>query len=565
MLKIKWFFLILLILLPRLVLLGNGLDQQRMWDTVMPDVFNLLSAVKENQVSNFLAENHKYPLLGSYALTPAVVAYYGVKKAIGQYNSPADFIDSFALSETNVFFWVRVEMLMINLVALLSLYFLTRRFLSELKRAKYYVVLIAAVNFFITLFSVQPRIHSFAFLGTVGVLYASFLLIERKTWRTYFLAFIASALAASVAQSDALTIILPVLAHFYDGTQKKWRWREKAAYFNKKLLVGLLLFFLFLIGVGYPQIIMALWNGGVGMANVHSPEHSQPKFELVYFFPFIRNYFFVSEFIAIWIFIAWIICIFKRNEEKLCSIRNSPYATIAVIHVLLFFLTFGFADVATGRFVLAVLPSMLFIFAFITASLEKKKWFIYPLCVAIILQGYSIIMLTRIGMGGDTRSLATNYLLSHTVASDKILSNVDHHLLGIVPNSLSLQAGNTGTMGRTDYLIMDKGLNGKKSRFFIFLDLKSNALTKLDLNGIKYVVVSGEDHELFNKAKLLLLASGFKETKAFIAKKNENKRDESTFISWDMIAPAPHWPLPFIIDQFRSVGPNIFLFSKNVL
>lgn len=220
--KVKWIFLILfIILLPRLALLGNGLDQQRMWDTVVPDSFDLLNAVKERQVGDFLAGNHKYPLLSSYALTPTVVVYYGLKKIADQYSSPVDFINSFALSETNIFFWIRVEMLVINLVALLLLYLLTRRFLSGLKRASYYVILIAAVNFYLALFSVQPRIHSFAFLGTVAVLYASFLLIEKKTWRIYFLAFIVSALAASLAQSGTVTLILPVLAHFYDGTQKK--------------------------------------------------------------------------------------------------------------------------------------------------------------------------------------------------------------------------------------------------------------------------------------------------------------------------------------------------------
>lgn len=116
--------------------------------------------------------------------------------------------------------------------------------------------------------------------------------------------------------------------------KKKWRWREAAVYFNKKLLAGLVLFFFFLIGAGYPQIILALWSGGIDMAKILSPEHSQPKLGLAYFFSFVRNYFFVFEFVAIWIFITWMVSILKRGKERILS--NSPYATIALVHVVLF-------------------------------------------------------------------------------------------------------------------------------------------------------------------------------------------------------------------------------------
>lgn len=558
--------LVIFILLPRIGLLFNGLDSQRIWDTNTPAAFRLLYAVREGNVSNFYTQEQKYPLLGSYAYVPVIGGYYGVKYLLGQYKSPIDFIHAYALGETNLFFWLRLEMVVLNLLALWLLFYITKKFTpTPLKvwgftnnsvRAGVYALALAAVNFYVTMFSVTPRIHSFAFLGGVLTLYTSLLLVHHKSMKYYLLAFGSAALTASASQSGFVAFIMPLIAHGYDGIFNRWELRLR----KKELWIAIAVSLIVTILIGYPQLAaLLLGKNWAGIKNVFlSSEHGGLNFSIFHFVRFVRHYFLSTELVSSWLILCgvWYVwCVKKRARIAL-----DPYDYIALAHAGLFFVVFGGASLITGRFTLAILPSLFFIFARLLVKLDDRKIVLYPCIVLFLIQAYGVVHLTRIGFNGDTRTEAVEFLLTYADEKDTILSTLDSMLLGIAPSPESVEKDEIGDPGFTDTLIASRDLVGNKTRNIHVWNPSIREDRAIDLKEYTYVVLTA-DHPGKFRAEPLLAAHGFRLKQTIFANRRNNPALPS-FIPWDIITPIPRLPVPLRLREFRAMGPTIFIYER---
>lgn len=546
----------LVILAPRIALLMNGLDSQRIWDTNTPAAFRFLRAVEENKLGEFFAHSQKYPLFGSYLYVPVIGGYYGAQRWLGAYQSAGEFIDAYALGATNLFFWLRLEMLFLNLAGLLLLYHLTKKFTGGSSRAGLYVLILAAVNFYVTMFSVTPRIHSLAFVSTVLVLHASFLLLENKKTGHYLYAFGVSALAASVSQSGFTTLVLPVLAHVYNGAGGVWPPGRR----KRWLCLGLALFVILTLVLGYPQLLVALFqaSGSAVKDVLLSAEHSQPTFGWRYGTRALQYYFFSSEWLTTWLMLAglWYVFMAKRKD----SFALQSYDRLAIAHSLLFFLLFGFSDVFTGRFTLVVLPSVFFLLARVSLHCQRKKFIIYTAALLALVQLYAVGQLARIASAGDTRAEAGRYVLQQTLLNNEILSTIDSELLGLTPAPGSIRNGDSGSPGATDARIGNKDLIGQKSRRYTLWSTDKDRWWGNNARAFSYIIIAAT-HPDRAQIEELARANRFKLVQTFSARRRSDDGDGS-FIAWDMISPPSGWRWPLVIGGFRAFGPTILVYEK---
>ncbi len=545
--------LITTLLLPRIGLLFNGLDSQRIWDTNTSAAFAWLSAAKSGNLGNFYHADQKYPLLGSYTFIPVTALYYGGARLFGIYQSATDFTRAYALGATHLFFWLRLQMLFINFAAIYILYRTVKRVTPSAPRAALYAVLLAGVDFYVTLFSVTPRIHSFAFAAGVLTLAASCRLLAQKSWRNYLCAFGAAALGASMAQSGFPLLVLPILAHLYNEKKQSW-----SLNFSKKILFGLALFAVGTVIIGYPRLLFAAFDPSIHSLEVLlSSEHSRPLFGLHAVWPFIFTYFVATVPLVTWLILSvfwYTLCCAKRQR-----IHIAPVDVVAICHIVVFFLLFGFSDVTTGRFILAALPSIFFLLGRLFIQLEKKPVVWYVALALFALQAYGVGQLGMIAWRGDTRSEAARFLLAHSAKSDQILSTVDHEFLGITPTPASIQTGDVGVVGMKDKILVDNQWQGGKSRPFTRWDPTVDKIGDKDLAKFKYLVVAADNPARY-LAEEKLLGSNFTVIKTFFATHTADTKSKAS-IPWDNISPAPLWSLALALRQFRAFGPTIFIYQ----
>lgn len=546
-----WGILAAAILLPRIALLLNGLDAQRIWDTNTPAAFRLLMAVQEKTLPEFFAGEQKYPLLGSYIHVPVIGAYYLLGRAFGAFDSADAFVDAFALGETSMFFWLRLEMLFLHLGGLILLFLLTKRFAGSL-RAGIYALVFAAADFYLVIFSVTPRIHSFAFVATAAALYAAFLLLEEKTLRNYLLAFGAAGAAVAVSQSGFPALILPLLAHGF----AKDRMRLNVKHHIREFFLGVALFLFFVLFLGYPRFWLALWNPSELLSVFLAGEHSQPGFGLRQGIRFRLEYIPVAAFAMFWTILSgfWHVACVKKNRR----IRLAPYDALAITHILLFAVLFTFSNVMSGRFMLAVLPSFFFLCARVVVALEKCKAFLYALGFLLALQMFGIGLLTMVAAGGDTRSQTAAYVLANTNENDKVLSTLDSELLGIVPAPHSVREEDTGLIARR---IKIRDLVGEKTRQITRWRPSADGISEASLADYRFVAVGSDDPERY-VAEEILLRNGFQPTATFFATRKYDPRFKS-FIAWDMVIPVPRYiPYPIKLRAFRAMGPTVVVYER---
>ncbi|MFA5937445.1 MAG: glycosyltransferase family 39 protein [Candidatus Paceibacterota bacterium] len=538
------------VLLPRIGLLGNGLDAQRIWDTNTPAAFHFLQAAADHRLPAFLAADQKYPLLGSYLYAPVVGAYYAAGRIFGMFASSDAFLDSFALGETHLFFWLRLEMLLAHLAALYGLYRLTKRYTNQSARAGLYAAVFASADFYAAMFSVEPRIHSWAFAAGVFALYASFRLLEEKSLRNYLLAFGAAGAAASISQSGFPALILPILAHSITLSSGTVSFRHHMKAFGYAAAV----FAAIVLVVGYPRFFPALAHPGDVLSVFLSGEHSQPSFSIRGGLRFARDYAFGSSFALVFALLAglWFRFAAKRREQ----IRFAAYDWLAAAHIAAFALVFGFSNVMSGRFMLAILPSAFFLAGRIVLSLEKRRGFVYAVAVLLALQAYGIGILSMIAWTGDTRAETTAYLLAHTNEDDIILSTVDTELLGVTPAPHSVSADDAGAAAQR---IRERDLVGSKTRQIRIWRPEESAITDANISNYRYIAVSSADPYRY-RAEELLARNGYRIAAQFAATRKPDILFKS-FIAWDMIAPVPHMPYPFRLRAFRAFGPTMTVYE----
>lgn len=516
---------IILLLLPRLALLTNGLDAQRIWDTNTPDAFRFLAAVKTEKVGEFFLTDHKYPLLGSYLYLPVIGGYYLVNKSAGIFSSPADFIQAYALGETSLFFCLRLEALLLNLAAIALLIGIVRREFKEVRWAPLIMLVFLAADFTLAMFSVQPRIHSWAFAGTVLTWYLALRLLRKKSWFNYLMALGAAGLTISLAQSGVTTLALPVAAHFL-GTEGGGR---------RRLFSGLGLAGLIALFIGYPHLLGNL----AGAANpLLSGEHQRPGFGLAELWQFLRDFFVYQEMAAGLAVIAGVWAGWRARW------RLRPLEVMASAHLLFWLLLFGFADVTTPRFALVILPSLLLLVVSFLIRLESKRFVWYGVCFLLLVQLYGVMQLARLAGAGDTREQAAVWLLSESQPDDMIVTTLDPDFLGIVPTGAAI-ALSGGPRGASEQLIFEKQLRGEKSRFIQYQPEGIEIAP-----GIDWIATSKPlSGEMFSTFSLVHTVTG-------------NARGGEDYVAWDTV-PAGRRPVALRLQRFRAFGPGIYIYRNN--
>lgn len=543
--------LLLLILVPRIGLLFNGLDSQRIWDTNTPAAFRFLEALHSGHLQEFFREGQKYPLLGSYAFVPMVGVYYFVGYLADWYASPQDFMNAFVLGKTNLFFLIRLQMLFINLFSLWLLYRLTVRFTNHSSRAGLYVILFSVVNFYITIFSVMPRIHSFAFLGITLTLYTSLRLLENTTWSRSLMAFGAAAFSASVAQSGFTALILPLVAHCYDYQEGRWKLR-----IDKKIVSGAFLFSLSTMILGYPRTLLWMFDPSLNFFStvLLGSSHGVPRLSLT---PLPFLYLFSSEYISLWLAgsAAW----YRWCASRGAMLMVAPQDYLAFAHVIAFFGIFGFSSVFSGRFMLVVMPTLFFLLARFFIQLEQRRWVAYILIVIVAFHAYGIVQLSRIAWTGDTRAAAAAYLLATTDARTQLLTTLDPVLLGIIPTPEAIRKGQIPLLGVNAILINQHNLTGPQSRNITLWRPTENILSDEQVRSFDYAIVSWSDSEAPQVEKRLL-RNNFHLVKTFFAS-HDGERHPS-FVPWDFITPIPREPLVLALSRYRAFGPTLSLYKR---
>ncbi len=559
--------LAILILLPRFALLQNGLDHQRMADVIgINTAFRFLSAVKEHQLKEFYSAYHLYPLLGSYSFIPTIGAYYLTERLRGEFTSTEDFINAHALREDQLFLAIRLQMLILNLLGLVLLYFLVKRFTGNSTKAGVYALLFASLSFHTTLFSVVPRIHSFAFFTTILVLWFSFRLMENKSFKNYLLAFGSVAIAFSVSQSGATTFIIPLMAHFFENKDKKWKFNNYKYYLDKKLIYGILLFILPAVILGYPKILASVFQLSIPIKDclaLFTAPQAAKTFGFGNFFGYLKHYFLNIDLLSTWLICTAAFCLILKKKIQ-PTLKLEPYGIIAATHVLVFLFIFGFTNIMSDRFTLIIFPSLFFLTSRLAVQLDRKHWVFYPLVFLIVIYLYGWGNLTVIALAGDTREMASRYLLQNTDRNDYILSTMDRNLLGITPTPKSVKAGTSGPTGISDELIASKNLIGKKSRNYVWWNIVSGQYAQPDLQSFKYVVMSNVEAQ-GDKLKLIenyLSQNNFVLAKSFFAKRDEKDVYVADRLPWDMITPPIFYLLPVKLGEFKALGSNIFIFQK---
>lgn len=559
--KYKKYLLIIiaaiLVFVPRVALLLNGLDHQRIWDTNTGDAFQAVQSVREGKFKEFLIQNHKYPLLGSFLYVPVIGAYYGAQITWGQYEHPDDVVKGFVLQEDSIYFWIRLEVLLFQLVALGFLAWYVSRFTKNFKTGLY-VLLFGAVSFYLTLFSVTPRIHNLAFSIGTAVLLSSLLLMKKKTWGTYMLSFGLAGLSAAISQSGFVNFLLPLFAHFYISENEKWGFKIKKKYVDAKLWVGIISGKFLALLFGYPGFFAVLVKNPKGLPAVFlSPEHTQPGISLVSGIKSLFHFFWSVEtlFLAIFLCAVWYGWLVRERMR----IYFDSYDFLLALHIVVFFLVFGFVNVTTGRFFLAIFPSLLFLSARTFAKIDNKWGARTVIGLVVLLQLYGTLQLTRIAMQPDTREEAAKLILEQGSKNDVILSAIDHHLLGINPSVSSLEKMDPALLGSGDKIVKEKKWEDTKTRDYTFWNIRPDMESIPELKPYDYVLTSMDKADAAISAHPYILEKNF-ELKQTISNRLSGKKREE-FLSWDIPSPRTFRLLPFVLDEYRSFGPTILIYS----
>lgn len=545
-----WGVLAVIILLPRIALLANGLDAQRIWDTNTSAAFEFLQSAGEGKIGKFLGSDQKYPLLGSYLYVPVIGAYYAAGRALQWFDSPDAFADAFAVGDTHVFFWLRLEVLLLHLGGLALVFLTAKRFTGGSLRAGVYALVFAATDFYLAMFSVTPRIHSVAFVGAALALYAAFLLLEEKSLRNYLLAFGAAGVAASLSQSGFPALILPLLAH----ALSKDRMRLNIKHHGRELLLGAALCLFIILFIGYPRFWFALRGGNV-LSVFLSGEHSQPVFGLRHAIRFRLEYIIGAAFGMFWAFVSgfWYVACSERRRR----IRLAPHDVLAIAHIALFGILFTFSDVMSGRFMLAVLPSFFFLCARVVVALEKRKGFLYAMAGLLAVQAAAIGMLTMLVFGGDTRAYAAAYVLANTNENDKLFTTMDAEILGITPAPHSVPEDDAGMRARR---IRERDLRGEKTRQISLWRPGAHIIPEETLAAYRYIIVSSDDPERY-LAEEILTRNNFHPAATFFATRNNDYRAKP-YVGIDTLSPVPRVPYLLKLRAFRSLGPTVVVYER---
>ncbi|MDP3052256.1 MAG: hypothetical protein Q8N42_01990, partial [bacterium] len=442
-------------------------------------------------------------------------------------------------------------------------YFLVKRFTGNSTKAGLYALLFAGLSFHTTLFSVAPRIHAFTFFATILVLWFSFRLLQNKSFKNYLLAFGSVAIAFSVSQNGATTFVIPLLAHFFDNENRKWKFNNYKYYLDKKLIYGILLFVLLVTTLGYPKILVSVFQLSMPIKDclaLFTASQVTQTFGLSNFFGYLKHYFLNIDLIATWLICAAAFYMFFKKKIKL-ALKLEPYDIMAIANIIVFLLVFGSTSIISDRFAMVMFPSLFFLTSRLAVQLEQKRRVFYPLVFLIVIYLYGWGNLTAIALGGDTREMAVNYLLKNTNGKDAILGNLDKNFLGITATPESIRAGTTGPSGTSDELIAEKNMVSPDSRNYFYLDSRTDKNSWPDPKPFKYAVVAANEANLYT-VKKYLSENGFVVVKSFFAKYNENDTGSADIIPWDMVTPPIFHLLPVKLGEFKALGPNIFIFQK---
>lgn len=546
--------ILLLILVPRLAVLQNGLDQQRMWDTNIPDAFKFLSALKGGSVLSFLSTAHKYPLLGTYIVAATIALHFVVALLFGVYSSSSTgFIRAVALNESSFVFSIRLVMLAISLGAIYCLYRLAHAFKNVL--APRFVLIFCGINFFVIIFSIAPRIHAFAFAGVALVWWYGFKLLYDKNPRALIFAFGAAALAGSVSPSALTAFGIPFLAYGFENSAGVWRWslqRYRKISFWAILFAALAV----TVGIGYPWLIASLLfhsTGGSFLNVVLSDEHETPKFALVNFFSFSYYYWLRFETTFLWILAALFASRLFNLRHRLSY--NSPLAILALSQGVLFIIFF-LSNVMTGRFTLAFAPSLILFSADVAARNFEKRWFRYPLYGTVALQILAVIVLTKIAIQPDTRSVAAAFVRQNTTPSSTVFMVMDYHLLGLAPSPSAVIKLPSAKWGTRDTLIVQNKWSNANSRMIEEWGGSGNKFVSLSTSTA--LIVVQEDLPTASSATEYLNKTNWHKTTFFPTASLSNDRAN---VAWDAPVPLKPWPVFFSLYKLNSFGPPIIVYT----
>lgn len=562
MFKKSLYYIIILIAItfliaPRILLFSLGPDTKRLSDaSLLPTSLEILSSAKEGSLHTFLSDDHKYPLLGSYLLSPSIITHYLKRKIDGTFETPADFVRSYALRETNLYQFVEAEMLLINFLAIVLIIYTARKFISAeySKNATTFALLLSALSSYALFFSVTPRIHSFLFFFTAITLYASFNLAEKKSVLNYTLAFGSAALAFASGQTGITNFVMPVLAHFTSSIDGRLLWSlSKKKLFSKILWLSLFIAIVLSILIGYPRVIFTLANLGQNSATISnsflSQKHPNPPIGLGGISHFLYHSYPTSELAPAF---ASIIALyfFIRRKNKL-----TIHETIAGFHIVSFLsLSLIFSGIYSGYFVLAVLPSIFFLTASLMARLANKKMILATFITLLLIQGLMIILISKVFLGGDTIYYAHKYILEKTSANEKILSSINNHILNLPITEEILATVSESELSSADKLIKSNGFKNANTRYIDWASDPSRITDgKFEPRQYSWIIFSG-DKEV-TETKKILCSKGFTLAQIFLSHP-ENKQEMHQLLS-----------LPFVWDIkklsfVRATGPNIYIFKK---
>ncbi len=548
---------ITLLIAPRILLFSLGPDTKRLSDaSLLPTTLELLSSAKAGSLHTFLSDDHKYPLLGSYLLSPSIITHYLKNKIDGTFETTADFVKSYALRETNLYQFVEAEMLLINLLAILLIIYTARKFVSSeySKNAATFALLLSAVSSYTLFFSVTPRIHSFLFFFTAITLYASFNLAEKKSVLNYALAFGSAALTFASGQTGITNFAMPVLAHFTSSLDGRLLWSfTKEKLFSKILWLSLVIAIILSILIGYPRVIFTLANLGQNSATIPnsflSQKHPSPPVGLGGISRFLYHSYPTSELAPAFASIIALYFLIRRKNKL------TVYETIAGFHIVSFlFLSLIFSGIYSGYFVLLILPSIFFLTASLMARLANKKMILATFIALLLIQGSMIVLISKVFLGGDTIHHTHKYILEKTSANEKILSSINSHILNLPTTPESLAMVSENELSSADKIIKSNGFKNAKTRDIVWAsDPATITDGKFESLEYSWIVFSG-DKEV-TETKKILCSKGFTLAQSFLSH-SEDKQETHQLLSLPFV-----WDIKKLIFV-RATGPNIYIFKK---
>ncbi len=553
----------LLIAVPRFALLFNAPSAERVPDTYIHEVLALGEAATSGRLPEFIFSVHKYPLLGPYLAVPVIGAYYLTTNIAGLFENPAELADAYMLGKTRLPLLFRMESLVFNLLALFLIFKTAQRFSPDFKHSGMFALLAASVSFYVTVFSVSPRIHNLVFLFSALTLFLSLRYYYRPSFGSMALAFGGAGLAFSAAQSGLPAVVMPLTAIFLVRFHSVATLHASPSTFLKKAIdscmdrvllrhcaIGLFIFTAVSLLLGYPGALSVLARGDLaGLPQMFlSSEHSDPSFSVVGLVILLRNWFFALEFVWLWPLVAFSVLVLARKWP--CKLQG--HDALSLVHIGAFLAIFGTSSVTVGRFGLAVLPSLFFFSSRITSRLFDRRWFALPLVAFFVLQLAVTVALSRAALNGDTRQEAAAFLVEQTSPTDRIAANVPRHALGIMatPESIRRQGE---SLSRTDAYVLRRKLVAEASRYFYYWNPTTGHSDAVSWKSFSFVVVREPVHELPS----LLFEEGFALATEFLPHRAGLSPVPEDF-NWDFFGEGSALTF-FRLNRF---GPAIYIFKK---